>query len=60
MLLIETKYGNFGKLEDILTFMKEENLKEIEFTKVEYCLDEIVGKGKYTIQQIEMATKNVL
>ena len=58
MLLIETKYGNYGKLENVLRHMKEENLKEIEFTKVEYCLDEIVGKGIYTIQQIEKATQN--
>lgn len=53
MLLIETNYGNFGKLQDILTYMKEEHLEEIEFLKVEYCLDEIIGRGTYTIQQIE-------
>lgn len=53
MLLIETNYGNFGRLQDILKYMKEEHLEEIEFLKVEYCFDEIIGKGTYTVQQIE-------
>ncbi|WP_154698224.1 MULTISPECIES: hypothetical protein [Clostridium] len=53
MLFIETNVGNFAKFQDIFQFMKEENLKEIEVTKVEYCLDEIIGKGIYTIEQIE-------
>lgn len=53
MLFIETNHGNFGKIKDILQFMKEENLKEIEFIRVEYCLDKIIGKGIYTLKQIE-------
>lgn len=53
MLLIETNHGNFRKIKDILQFMKEENLKEIEFIRVEYSLDEIIGKGIYTLEQIE-------
>lgn len=56
MLLIETNKGNFGKFKDILLFMQEEKLKEIEVLKVEYCLDEIIGKGIYTLEQIESMT----
>lgn len=59
MLFIETNKGNFGKFKDILLFMQEEKLKEIEFIKVEYCLDEIIGKGIYTIEQIESMVKGI-
>lgn len=59
MLIIETKYGNFGGIKDILLFMNDENLKEIEFLKVEYCLDEIIGKGIYTLEQIESTVNEI-
>jgi hypothetical protein len=55
--MLETNFGNFGKFKDMLLFMKEENLKEIKILKVEYCLDEIIGKGTYTIEQIESIVK---
>lgn len=53
MLIIETKYGNFKRFTDILLFMQEENLDNIEFLSVEYCLDQIFGKGTYTLEQIK-------
>lgn len=52
MLIIETNYGNFVRLKDILTFMEEENLKVIEFYRIEYFFDEIYGVGIYTIDDI--------
>ena len=45
MLFIETQYGNFRHFKDVYTFMQEENLKQIEITRLEYCLDEIYGSG---------------
>lgn len=53
MLIIETPYGNFGKFEDVLQFVKEENLAEIQMTvKYNFCQ---VGLRSmfYTYQDIE-------
>lgn len=57
MLFIETNKGNFGKFKDIFLFMQEENLTQIEILKVDYCLDEVIGKGLYTLDQIENIVK---
>lgn len=32
--------------------MKEEHLKDIEITNIEYCLDPILGKYTYTLNQL--------
>ena len=53
MLFIETKYGNFRHFKDIYLYMQEENINQIEITKVEYCLDQIYGKGIYTLENIK-------
>lgn len=53
MLFIETNKGNFRHFKDVLLYMQEENLKQIEITKVEYCLDKIFGNGIYTLNQIK-------
>jgi len=50
MLDIYTKFGCFGHFKDILLFMQEEHLQEIEITKLRYCLSEIFGKGIYTLE----------
>jgi hypothetical protein len=53
MLIIETSCGNFAKWSDILFYMLEEGLTSINVIRVEYCLDEVYGKGIYTLQQVE-------
>lgn len=53
MLFIETNKGNFRDFKDISLFMQEESLNQIEITKLEYCLDEVYGKGVYTLEQIK-------
>lgn len=53
MLFIETQYGNFRHFKDIHTFMQEENLNQIEITKLEYCLDQVYGSGIYTLENIK-------
>ena len=53
MLEIETKYGLVGHFKDLLLFMLEEHLQEIEITNLKYCLSEIYGKGVYTLKQIK-------
>lgn len=53
MLFIETNKGNFRHFKDISLFMQEENLNQIEIIKLEYCLDEVYGKGVYTLEQIK-------
>lgn len=53
MLFIETQFGNFRHFKDIYLYMQEENLKQIEITKVEYCLDKIFGSDIYTLEQIK-------
>jgi len=57
MLTLETKYGNFSNFKNMFLFMQEENLNEIEILKAEYCLEKIIGKGTYTIEQIEKLAK---
>jgi hypothetical protein len=52
MLIFETNYGNFVRCQDILTFMEEESLSEIQITKVEYVLEEVYGAGTYTIGDV--------
>lgn len=53
MLDFETPYGNFGNFKNMLLFMQEEHLSEINITKVTYCCNEIAGKGIYALAQIE-------
>ena len=53
MLIIETKYGNFVRWNDVLLYMRDEGLTSINVTRVEYCLDEVYGKGIYTLQLVE-------
>lgn len=61
MLEIETKYGTFSNFKNILYFMQEENLNEIEILKVNYCLSEVFGRGIYKIEEIkQIVEENVL
>ena len=53
MLIIGTEYGNFVRWSDVLLYMRDEGLTSINVTMVEYCLDEVYGKGIYTFQQVE-------
>ncbi|MDR3597843.1 hypothetical protein [Clostridium sp.] len=53
MLEIETKYAVFGYFKDVLLFMQEERLQEIEITELRYCLNKIFGKGVYTLDEIK-------
>lgn len=53
MLFIETNKGNFRHFKDIYSFMQEENLKQIEITKLEYCLEQVYGSGIYTLENIK-------
>lgn len=53
MLEIETNFGCFGHFKDVLLFMQEEGLDSIEVLDVKYCLGKIIGKGIYTLKQIE-------
>lgn len=60
MLDIYIKQGFcFKNFEDILHYMKDENLNEIEITKIQYVFEDIVGKGIYTIKEIEKIVKEV-
>ncbi|MCE5221640.1 MAG: hypothetical protein LLF98_10360 [Clostridium sp.] len=53
MLEITTKYGCFGHFKDVLLFMQEEHLRDIEITELKYFFSEIFGKGVYTLNQIK-------
>lgn len=53
MLEIETNFGCFGHFKDVLFFMQEEGIDSIEVLDVKYCLGKIIGKGIYTLKQIE-------
>lgn len=53
MLEIETQFGCFGHFKDVLLFMQEEHLEQIEIIKLKYCLNEVYGKGIYTLNQIK-------
>lgn len=57
MLIIETDYGNFGKWSDVLMYMLEEDLTTINVTRLEYCLDEVYGKGVLSLQQVEQLVR---
>lgn len=53
MIIIETPYGNFGRFEDVLLFMKDEKLADIQMT-VKYNFSQIGFKSMiYTRQDIE-------
>lgn len=53
MIIIETPYGNFGRFEDVLHFMKDEKLADIQMT-VKYNFHQIGFKSMiYTRQDIE-------
>jgi hypothetical protein len=53
MLEIETPFATFGHFKDVYLFMQEEHLQEIKITKLRYCLNEVFGKGIYTLRQIK-------
>lgn len=57
MLIIETDYGNFGKWSDVLMYMLEEDLTTINVTRLEYCLDEVYGKGVLSLQEVEQLVR---
>lgn len=57
MLIIETDYGNFGRWSDVLMYMLEEDLTTINVTRLEYCLDEVYGKGVLSLQQVEQLVR---
>ena len=45
-------FAIFGYFKDLLLFMQEEHLQEIEISNLKYCLSGIFGKGAYTLNQI--------
>lgn len=53
MLIIETDYGNFVRWSDVLLYMRDEGLTSINVISLEYCLDEVYGKGILTLLQVE-------
>lgn len=53
MIDIFTRFGCFSHFKDVLLFMQEEHLQQIEITKLRYCLSEIFGQGVYTLEQIQ-------
>lgn len=53
MLTLETEFGNFGNFENILLFMQEENLQSIEIINVHYVLQDIFGKGVYSLNDVK-------
>ena len=55
MLLIETKYGNFGNFKDLLIFMKHEGLTEIHQT-TKY-IGTVVNSMTLTIEEVEKLAK---
>lgn len=57
MLIIETDYGNFVRWSDVLMYMLEEDLTTINVTRLEYCLDEVYGKGVLSLQQVEQLVR---
>jgi len=59
MLIIETQYGNFVRWSDVLLYMRDEGLTSINVIKLEYCLDEVYGKGILTLQQVEQLVNMV-
>jgi len=50
---MKTKYGDFGTYRDMYLFMKDENLKEIEF-EASYCLTKI-SICNWTIEDVKKA-----
>lgn len=57
MLIIETDYGNFVRWSDVLMYMLEEDLTTINVTRLEYCLDEVYGKGVLSLQEVEQLVR---
>ena len=55
MLLIETKFGNFGNFRDLLIFMKHEGLTEIHQT-TKY-IGTVVNSMTLTIEEVEKLAK---
>ena len=55
MLLIETKYGNFGNFKDLLIFMKHEQLTEIHQT-TKY-IGTVVNSMTVTLEEVEKLAK---
>ena len=55
MLLIETRYGNFGNFRDLLIFMKHEGLTEIHQT-TKY-VGTVVNSMTLTIEEVEKLAK---
>ena len=55
MLLIETKFGNFGNFRDLLIFMKHEGLTEIRQT-TKY-IGTVVNSMTLTIEEVEKLAK---
>lgn len=60
MLDIYLKNGLcFSNFKDILLYMREENLIEIEITNIEYFFEKILSEGVYSIHQIEDIVSNL-
>ena len=55
MLLIETKFGNFGNFRDLLLFMRHEGLTEIHQT-TKY-IGTVVNSMTLTIEEVEKLAK---
>lgn len=52
MLEIITEFETFGNWKDCYLYMREENIEEINVIKTRYCLQDIFGKHKYSIEQV--------
>lgn len=56
MLIIETKYGNFGNFKDLLTFMQHEGITEV-YQTTKY-IGSVVNSMTLTIDEVqELASK---
>lgn len=55
MLLIETKYGNFGNFNDLLIFMRHEGLTEVHQT-TKY-IGTVVNSMTLTLEEVERLAK---
>lgn len=53
MLEIITTVATFGNWRDCYLYMEEENMKEINMLKMRYCLDDLFGSAKFTIDQVK-------
>jgi hypothetical protein len=57
MLDIETKLANFSNFKNLLLFMQEEHLLEIDIIKITYVFQTTGFKGIYTLDEVTKITE---